>query len=56
MVGFGVVGYYGFKNGDPKTLFAPLDSDGNFCGVTKGYEEYKLLYFYDITQINWLPY
>jgi len=40
-----VVAIYGFKHGDPKTLFAPLDGDGNFCGVTTGYEDYKLLHF-----------
>ena len=30
--GWGVVGYYGFKNGNPIKLIYPSDSSGRICG------------------------
>ena len=54
--GFVVVAVFGFKHGDPKALFAPLDADGNFCGVSPGFEAFGLLYFQDIAAADWLPY
>lgn len=36
---------YGFINGDPNKLIAPIDGDNNFCGITSGYEKYDKLYF-----------
>lgn len=45
MTGFVVISVYGFLNGDVEQLLAPLDADGNLCGVTRGYEQYELLYF-----------
>ena len=42
-----VMGYltkYGLTHGNVEKLLAPLDGDDNFCGVTEGYEDYKLLY------------
>jgi hypothetical protein len=50
---------YGFANGDPAKLFAPLDSDGNnfhisrfklgnICGYDPGYTDYPYMYVWDI--------
>jgi len=44
----GYIGYYSSVNGDPELLVAPLDSDGNFCGRSVGYEKYPLLYYQNI--------
>jgi len=44
LVGFGIVSVIGFKNGQPQRLLAPLDADGKFCGLDKGYENYPYLY------------
>ena len=47
--GLGACSFYGYSNGDPKALLAPLDGTGNLCGVDTGYEDYPYLYFADIT-------
>lgn len=51
---------YGYKNGSPGKLFAPLDSDGignyqycniilgNICGYDPDYIEYNHMYIWDI--------
>jgi choline transporter-like protein 2/4/5 len=46
MIGISV---YGYVKGAPYKLVAPLDYDGNFCGYSKGFEEYKYLYISDIS-------
>ena len=53
---FILVSIFGLKNGDPKTLFAPLDSDGKFCGVSAGYEDFKLLHYQNQQANDWLMY
>ena len=32
--------FYGYMNGEPWKLIAPIDGDGNICGWTAGYEDY----------------
>ncbi len=34
-----------FKNGDPRVLATPFDSDGNKCGVDDGFKDFKFIYF-----------
>jgi hypothetical protein len=46
----GYVTFVGFKEGDINKLVAPLDGEFKFCGIDKGYEEYKFLYIADFTQ------
>lgn len=36
---------YGFSNGNPYKLITTFDFDGMKCGIHKGYEEYKYVYF-----------
>lgn len=47
----GMVGsaYYGYQNGNPTLLLSPFDSAGNACGYDTGFEDYKLLYWADLT-------
>lgn len=40
---------YGYMYGQPTNLVAPIDGDGNICGMTPGYEEYGHLFIGDIT-------
>jgi len=44
-VGFVINSMVGFKNGNPKLMVIPYDSSGNQCGLTKGFEDYKYIYF-----------
>ena len=50
LVGWGVVGYYGFKNGNPIKLIYPSDSSGRICGSSAGFEDRPNLLFYDLTK------
>jgi len=45
MGGMVAVAAYGIHNGNPTILARGYDYDGNMCGVDKGYEDYKYLYF-----------
>ena len=47
--GWGVVGYYGFKNGDPIKLIYPSDSTGSICGSGDLAKRPNLLFF-DLTK------
>jgi solute carrier family 44 (choline transporter-like protein), member 2/4/5 len=49
LVGLGVVSMFGFKNGQPERLLAPLDADGKFCGIDSGYESFPYLYLADLS-------
>ena len=42
------VGFLGFKKGQPTALLYTYDDDGNACGHSPGYEDYKYLYFYSV--------
>ena len=33
------------ENGDPKILAIPFDIDGNKCGLSSGFGDYKFIYF-----------
>lgn len=49
-----IIGYigifvYGVINGDPWKLVTPFDTDGNGCGHTDGYGNYKYIYFWKLT-------
>lgn len=46
--GMGFCTAYGYANGDPNKLIAPIDGDGNICGVTPGYEDYGYLFIGNI--------
>ncbi len=49
LVGWGVVGVYGFYYGNPMTLLYPSDSNGEICG--RGNNEGRpYLFFFDITK------
>jgi len=43
----GFLTYKGFHEGDVQKLLAPLDGDYKFCGITPGYEHFKMLYITD---------
>ena len=43
-----VVGFFGFKNGDPTLLLYTYDEEGKACGHSPGYEDYPYLYFYSV--------
>ena len=40
VVGMGFETVYGYVNGNPDKLVAPIDGNGNICGYTEGYEDY----------------
>ena len=44
-----VVAILGFCNGHPNYFLYVYDEDGKACGYDKGYEDYKYLYFYNVT-------
>lgn len=39
---------YGYINGDVGKLLAPVDSSGNICGYTSGFENYPYGYIWNI--------
>ena len=39
-----IIDAYGYMNGDLYKLYGPIDAAGNFCGITKGFEDYRNLY------------
>lgn len=39
---------YGYIYGSPGKLLAPVDGDGNFCGYSPGFENYRYLFIWDI--------
>ena len=39
------IAIYGLQNGNLKNIAQPYDSDGNRCGVDRGFEKFPLLYF-----------
>lgn len=48
----GLMGFmtiYGYTNGMPGELLAPIDSNSEICGYSAGTENYPYLYIYDIT-------
>lgn len=41
---------YGYVNGNPGKLIAPIDGDKMICGYSPGYEDYPKLYIGDIVE------
>ena len=48
-IGMLVAAIYGYVNGNPGKLIAPIDGDGKICGYSAGYEDYPKLYIDDIS-------
>jgi hypothetical protein len=44
LVGFGIVSVFGYNNGQPDRLLAPLDADGRFCGIDAKVKSHPYLY------------
>lgn len=49
LVGWGIVAFFAYRNGNPERLIYPTDSQGNICGREPFIKE-KYLFFFDITQ------
>ncbi|KAG0443070.1 hypothetical protein HPB47_015320 [Ixodes persulcatus] len=49
LVGWGIVAFFAYRNGNPERLIYPTDSQGNICGKAP-FEDKKYLYFFDITK------
>lgn len=47
LAGWGVVAFFAFREGDPKTLLYPTDSEGNICGFGN-LEDKKFLFYFDL--------
>jgi len=47
--GMGTATVYGYINGNPGKLIAPIDGNEMICGYSPGYEDYPKLYIDDIT-------
>ena len=52
----GYVFVYALEEGDPQRVMAPYDSDGKFCGIDDGYEDYPYLFYTDVNPVLWAPY
>ena len=46
-IGCLITALVGFLFGKPKKILYSYDEDGHACGYDKGYEKYKMLYFYN---------
>jgi hypothetical protein len=55
LTGMGFCTSWGYLNGNPNKLVAPIDGDGNICGVTPGYEDYGHLFIGDILTVSSTP-
>ena len=49
-IGCLITALVGFVFGKPQKILYPYDEDGHACGYDKGYENYKLLYFYNVLE------
>ena len=48
LIGCVIIAILGFWMGSPEKILYSYDEDGHACGLDKGYENYSLLYFYDV--------
>lgn len=48
--GMGAATVYGYINGNPGKLIAPIDGSENICGYSTGFEDYTKLYIDDISE------
>ena len=46
--GMGAATIYGYVNGNPGKLIAPIDGSSNICGYSTGFEDYPKLYIDNI--------
>ena len=49
-IGCLITALVGFVFGKPKRILYSYDEDGHACGYDKGYEKYKMLYFYNVIE------
>ena len=49
-IGCLITALVGFLFGKPKKILYSYDEDGHACGYDKGYEKYKMLYFYNVIE------
>ena len=49
-IGCLITALVGFVFGKPKKILYSYDEDGHACGYDKGYEKYKMLYFYNVIE------
>ena len=49
-IGCLIIALVGFVLGKPKKILYSYDEDGHACGYDKGYEKYKMLYFYNVIE------
>ncbi|XP_053600739.1 choline transporter-like 2 isoform X2 [Plodia interpunctella] len=47
---WGFIGYYAMTHGNMQKLLAPIDSNGNRCGLNSWLQDKKYLVFFDITR------
>ncbi|XP_059622813.1 choline transporter-like 2 isoform X2 [Phlebotomus argentipes] len=50
LVGWGVVAYYAYRNGDLDRLLVPTDSQNNRCGVDSNVLNKPYLFFFDLSR------
>ena len=49
-VAYLITSLVGFAFGKPKRILYPYDEDGHACGYDEGYEDFKMLYFYNVIE------
>ena len=49
-IGCLIIALIGFVLGKPKKILYSYDEEGHACGFDKGYEKYKMLYFYNVIE------
>jgi hypothetical protein len=54
--GMGVVGYFGYRDGNPFALVYPTDSRGQICGVSTAVKDKPYLMFFDLLTCVASPY
>jgi len=40
-----IISLNGFMTGDPGLIGVPHDNQGNFCGISPNYEDFKLIFY-----------
>jgi len=49
MAAMGGIAIYGYENGQPHKLLAPLDGNDRFCGVDPEVKDFPIIFYFDIT-------
>lgn len=50
LIGCIIIALLGFILGKPEKILYSYDEDGKACGLDEGYENYKMLYFYNVIE------